>query len=163
MDLDLGKNCSYWQVDNDEIVGTTEITKASQFHVRTKERSKQFHIVHRESKKIVTVQRKSIFDRKTKPLKMISIPTPRDMCLKLHCNGTNKSVAVPQTAIDWEEKSPFLIKFSKVHFSQYIAAIECYDDNTAVKDDADSKKLDKETEKGNPQPKYMQVCKQRGY
>ena len=141
----------YWQVDNDEIVGTIEITKASQFHICTKQRSKQFLIVHPESMKTVTVQRKSVFDRKTKPLKLMSIPTPRDTYLKLqHCNGTNKSVAVPQTAIAWEGESPFLIKFSNGHFSRYIAAIECYDENTAVKDDADSKKIGQSDKKGKP-------------
>ena len=110
--------------------------------------------------KIVTVQRKNIFDCKTKPLKLVQIPTPRDMYLKLHCNATNKSVAIPQTAIAWEEKSPLFVKFSKSIFSRYIAAIECYDDNTATKDDAGSSektKINKAIEKGNPQPKHKLV------
>ena len=66
----------YWQVDNNEILCTTETTKASKFHVYIKQGSKQFHIVHPESMKTVTVQRKNIFDRKTKPLKLVQIPTP---------------------------------------------------------------------------------------
>ena len=48
----------YWQVDNNEIVGTTEITKASKFNVYTNQRSKQFRIVHAEGMKTVTVQQK---------------------------------------------------------------------------------------------------------
>ena len=148
----------YWQVDNDEILCTTETTKASKFHVYIKQGNKQFHIVHPESMKTVTVQRKNIFDRKTKPLKLVQISTPRVMYLKLqHCNATNKSVAVPQTAIAWEEKSPFFIKFSKSFFSRYIAAIECYIGNTATKNDVGLNEKSKMIENGNPQPKHKLV------
>jgi hypothetical protein len=81
------------------------------------------------------------------------------MQLKLqHCDATNKSFVVPQTAIAWEEKSPFYIKFSKSWgpFSRYVAAIEC-DENTTTKDDTGSHENSKVIENGNPRPKYKVV------
>ena len=139
----------YWQVSNGEIHCTTETTEASKFHLNIKHGSKQFHITQLESMNAVAVQRKSIFDRTTKPLKLVPMPMaiPQDLNLKIQC-APNKSAVVPQTKIAWEE-SRFFIKISKGwgRFSRIVAVIE-YTEQTETKDNSESHDEKSKMEKG---------------
>ena len=88
---------------------------------------------------------------------MVLIPNPRETHLKLQ-HTTNKLVAVPQTTIAWEEKSPFFIKFCKSwgRSSRYVSVIKC-GENTTTKDATEPHNQQSQTKEGangNSQPKF---------